>query len=1704
MNKAIPSHAPTQTLSLLLAVLLLLCVWSRVEAQGSTDGTTPLGLAPGSPVGSYTLSDFDVVNLYNGGLNFRLPLYQVAGRGGAGYPITLHIQKKWTVYKYFEPGVGYFYYADAGWWSEEGALLKIFEAGRVDTRTGYREQPTGFPVEGLTRITFTAPDGTEYELRDQSTNGQPKAPVSGGFNRGTVFVTADGTTATFVSDSDIHDTDFGLEPPRPSGYLMLRDGTRFRVDTGTITWMRDRNGNKVTFAYDAYRRVTSITDSLNRQVTISYPSQTTGFTQISYKGYGGASRTIKIGQTNLANALRSGYSMQTIGQLFPELHGGGPVDSTVVNYIELPDGRTYQLRYNPYGELARVVLPTGGAIEYDYAAGLTNGAASGVFTVSDPYTSKYIYRRVIERRIYPDGGSGSAYESKMTYSRPETTTSNLGYVITEQRNAGGTLLTKSQHYFYGSPRASFSLKPTHYPAWKDGREYKTEIFDTNGATILRRIEQTFAQRAAVSWWGGTSDTAPPNDPRTIETVTTLEPATANLVSKQTFGFDDTVPFNNQNNLKEYDFGTGSPGALLRETRTTFVTSSTYTDNSVHLRSLLSQVSIYDSGGTERARTTYEYDNYVTDTNHAALTDRLNISGFDSGFGTSYATRGNATATTHYILVSGSVTGWISTYAQYDIAGNVVKTIDGRGYGTDLFYTDCFGAPDGEAQTSTDPTELGSVTKTFAYATQVRNALNQSMYVQFDYYLGRAVDAKDANGIVASGYYDDLLDRPTQVKRAVGTSAESHSVFSYDDTNHTVTTTSDLNSNNDGLLIGQLLYDQMGRTIETRQYEGGTNYIATQTQYDVLGRAYKTSNPFRQSESAVWTTTAFDALGRVVSVTTPDSAVVTTSYAGNTVTVTDQAGKARESISDSLGRLTAVYEDPSGAIYQTSYAYDVLDNLTTVTQGAQTRSFVYDSLKRLTSATNPESGTVTYTYDNNGNLLTRVDARSVTTTIVYDALNRATSKSYNDSPLTPVVNYFYDAQSLPAGAPSFDRGYSTGRLVAVTYGAGSAGTYRGYDQMGRVVRQYQQTDSVNYLVEATYYANGSTRNETYPSVPGAADRRVVSYTNDGAGRLGSLSSLATSYAPAASVSSIGYASQNALTVETYGNGLIHAISYNNRLQPTEIKLGTSGTPNSVVGLTYNYGSTTNNGNVLSIGYSGGGLSYTQSFGYDALNRLTTSLETNGGTSWSQTNGYDRYGNRWVDLGGGNQSLYFTATTNRLTGWSYDNAGNLLNDGSHIYTYDGENKIRTIDSQPAYVYDGDGQRVRKLLSENLRFVYGIGGKQIAEFDGSSGVLKKEYIYGASGLVVTIEPTAVNANGTRYSTPDHLGSPRVVTNSSAGVVSRHDYMPFGEELGSGVGGRTAGMGYSVSDGLRQKFTSYERDSESGLDFAAARFYSSGQGRFTSVDPLMASAVPANPQSFNRYSYVLNSPVNAIDPNGMFGISPGGSQLGGIGSLQSFSLNGQTSEEPPQTQQQAPGLPPPPGGPVTPGPIVIDIGEPPPALNDISVTVTPGREEFRANMDTGDPGPNRYFTGYFSLLTITFKDANGKPLSGTGTESVTGKGCGPNSDVVQQPSTVNIQNGQSTDMVSVGLFSPTKVTDQSLIRNVLTTNATMRCTQTTTQTMTIDFPQGTFKVTFDRVFSNVDKATGQLQRFRIGPNKEALGNYNISIGPVTVSRQK
>lgn len=144
-------------------------------------------------------------------------------------------------------------------------------------------------------------------------------------------------------------------------------------------------------------------------------------------------------------------------------------------------------------------------------------------------------------------------------------------------------------------------------------------------------------------------------------------------------------------------------------------------------------------------------------------------------------------------------------------------------------------------------------------------------------------------------------------------------------------------------------------------------------------------------------------------------------------------------------------------------------------------------------------------------------------------------------------------------------------------------------------------------------------------------------------------------------------------------------------------------------------------------------------------------------------------------------------------------------------------------------------------------------------------------AGNLVVSGDFTFTTAQngsaGIKWLVTDHLGSTRMVideTGSLAGI-KRHDFCPFGEELGAGIGIRSAALGYGT-DTIRQKFTGKERDNETSLDYFLARYYSSTQGRFTSPDVPFADQSEEDPQSWNLYVYVGNNPLTYTDPFGMW----------------------------------------------------------------------------------------------------------------------------------------------------------------------------------------------------------------------------------------------
>ena len=373
--------------------------------------------------------------------------------------------------------------------------------------------------------------------------------------------------------------------------------------------------------------------------------------------------------------------------------------------------------------------------------------------------------------------------------------------------------------------------------------------------------------------------------------------------------------------------------------------------------------------------------------------------------------------------------------------------------------------------------------------------------------------------------------------------------------------------------------------------------------------------------------------------------------------------------------------------------------------------------------------------------------------------------------------------------------------------------------------------------------------------------------DNSGSLANVSSKANSTAtPRTYANSFIYNASGAVQSMRIGNGRFESTQFNSRLQPTQIALGTSANNTSLLKLNYDYGTTDNNGNVKSQTITVPGMNYPliQTYSYDSLNRLTSAEEkSNNVQQWIQSFTFDRYGNRRINANATTPSLVgpnpvISESNNRITPqtgeqYLYDSAGNLTRDkDGHTFVYDGENKQITYNGGAGtsnganYFYDGDGKRVKKIVGTNsivTIFVYDAGGKLVAEY----------------------ETNAPQTGGKiQYTTQDTLGSPRILTDEKGEVTSRRDFLPFGEEIQSGMGGRTTQQGY-VADNIRQKFTQKERDDETSLDYFINRYYSSAHGRFTSVDPGNTGADEDDPQSWNGYAYARSNPVLYTDPNGL-----------------------------------------------------------------------------------------------------------------------------------------------------------------------------------------------------------------------------------------------
>jgi len=540
---------------------------------------------------------------------------------------------------------------------------------------------------------------------------------------------------------------------------------------------------------------------------------------------------------------------------------------------------------------------------------------------------------------------------------------------------------------------------------------------------------------------------------------------------------DYDQYGNVTNKREYGFQVGGSWQVRRRLNYSYKTDADYINR--HMLRLTAEEKIYDALAnamdaddvliTKRA---YTYDDYAATGGMVNPGPLPHAPGHDSAaYTATFTWRGNITGVTEWTSIASNTSN--TRLRKYDRFGNVVQEQVSCCKQKVFTYTavDYWASP--QEVTNGDPA-----------------ALNLKSAISYDFNTGLP-KWKEYENMGKTHYSYDAALRLIEEEYPGGASDTAH----YDDGAMSATFTN-LDAN-----TRSVVYDGWGRVIE----EVDRNDGQMNTAYDAMGRMQSKTNPFTAGGTPGPSTTfTYDVLGRNLAVTLPDGKTLSTGYSGNISTSTDEVGRQKRYESDGLGRLMKVTEqDGAGVLGQeTSYSYSLLDQLTEVNQGGQSRKFKYDDLGRLlyekipeqTASINDGTGamwTAKYTYTDFHAVETRKDARGVVTTYVYDLLNRLTGIGYNvtNAPgvaATDGVGYTYDTVSNSA---------TKGFLLSISKGSYvESYSYNTLKQVSAVGR------TINGTPYTTNYAYDSARRRrqiTYPS------GREVNINRDSKARLISL-------------------------------------------------------------------------------------------------------------------------------------------------------------------------------------------------------------------------------------------------------------------------------------------------------------------------------------------------------------------------------------------------------------------------------------------------------------------------------------------------------------------------------------------------------------------------------------------------------------------------
>ena len=1103
----------------------------------------------------------------------------------------------------------------------------------------------------------------------------------------------------------------------------------------------------------------------------------------------------------------------------------------VISHIDLPNSTSYVFEYNASaGELSKVYLPTGGYIRYEYVTKLKSQYTS------DSYSQITDDRYVSKRAVSPDGNplSEQVWNYTYTFANPNLPNSDLTTRVDK-------------------PDGSYEIHTFHY--LDSYREMQSDFYSSAGV-LLCRIQKTWEWDTGLvpnSSWSNADDYGnfelPSYDGMNVRLKSETTVLDDGQQKKTTYTYDGqtytdmygvsvTRSRGNVKKIEETAYGGGAPGPVARVTKLTYLHEENSAYQTPHIEDRITAKWI----GTPTTTESFTRTGYDT-TTPAGL-------------------HGNLSAAKAALLIASPpnpdsppdayVARWLTTAAFYDSFGNLTQITDPLSHTSSFEYSQC---------NSGFPTA-----KNYPIA-----GLREER--SWNCNIGAISQKRGLNGELTNFEYNDVLSRPTRVTRPDG----GQTNISYNDV-APISGTASQQIDPTTSLLTTTTFDGLGRTKQTKLSDPSGDVYADTT-YDNLSRAWKVTNPYRTVASSTdgITETQYDGIGRPVKVIKQDGSFVSNAYTANCTTTTDEAGKKKKICSNALDQLTEVYEDPLGLNYQTVYQYDTLGNLKRVDQKGsaptdsskwRTRLFTYDALSRLLSANNPESGLISYTYDDDGNVVTKISpapnqfgAATQTILYCYDAMHRVTGKYYfapADCQTGFAISYSYDQTSY--NGLSITNGLS--RRTGMSDASGQ--TAWSFDSKGRVVRERRTIFGITKDIAYDYNLDDSVKSVTYPS------GMVITNTYDSAGHLLSARDLISGVDYAISPT---YAPTGALTSLTYqgSNGFKLTNHFNNRLQPDQIsaeKLGTNA--GTILSRTYSFGTTLqNNGNISAITDN---ITSDRSvvYSYDALNRIASAASTGTDCSvvpsnpsitknWGNTYSIDAWGNLFAKnvTKCSSESLSTTANEKNQIGIGvYDAAGNLTSNGTATYSYDAENRLAST-AGTIYVYDGDGVRVKKSGGSSTPTLYwgqSFTAGPLAESD-LSGNIQAEYVFFAGKRVARRD---LLSGATHFYFADHLNSTNLVYSDTGTLEEDSDYYPYGNERAYVLGGND-----------HFKFTGKERDAETGLDYFGARYYGSNMGRWLSADwSATPEAVPyadlTDPQTLNLYGYVRNNPLSHADADG------------------------------------------------------------------------------------------------------------------------------------------------------------------------------------------------------------------------------------------------